>query len=93
MAATIGSKQITADGYLFGAVPTRVFALFVKSDSTGGNVVAKDANTTEYDTIVGAASVVTPRYYPGGLLFPGGCYLDIDNTHTTYVTAIASVEY
>lgn len=84
----IGSSNITQDGYVASTNPTRVFAVIIKSTGGGGAVVAlKNADTTEYDSVTGTTSLAVVRSYPGGLLFPGGCYVDVD-TNTSYVTVI-----
>ena len=83
----IGSTNLTVDGYVSSTSPTRVFAIIVKSGGTAAVVAAKNANTTEYDQINGTISQSVIRQYPGGLLFPGGCYIDVD-TNTSYVTVI-----
>lgn len=83
----IGSTNLTADGYVSSTSPTRVFAIIVKSAATAAVVAVQNANSTEYDQITGTISQAVIRQYPGGLLFPGGCYIDVD-TNTSYVTVI-----
>lgn len=83
---SIGTKQLTADGYVYSTNPTRIFDVLVLSDGSGSTVSLKDANTTTYDAVVGTASVVSRVSYPKGLVFPGGCYIDLDDEHTTSVT-------
>lgn len=83
----IGSTNIAADGFVDSTNATRVFAFIVKSAGTGAVVAAKNANVTEYDSITGTASQAIIRAYPGGLLFPGGCFVDVD-VNTSYVTVI-----
>ena len=85
---SIGSQQITADGYVSGANPTRVYEIIVKA-SAASTVAVKNANTTEYDSIVLADAGISRVVYAGGLLFPGGCYLDVDAS-LTYATVIYS---
>lgn len=91
MAQTAGSYNTASSGYVAGQNPTRVYGVIVKADSSGSTVTLKDANTTEFDSLVAAASANTPFYYPGGLLFPNGCYLTVD-AHTTYATVIYARE-
>lgn len=85
MTTSIGAKQLTADGYVNSTNPTRIFNILVLSGGTGATVALKDANTTTYDTVKGTANVVVRVNYEGGLLFPGGCYVDVD-VNTTSVT-------
>lgn len=82
----IGSKQLSADGYVDSTNATRVYEVIVKSGDAS-TVALKNANTTEYDSIALAAAGVTRVVYAGGLLFPGGCYIDVD-ANTTYATVI-----
>ncbi len=95
MGLQIGSQKRTTDGVIgVSGKPVRVFGFIVKADSSGASVVVYDGTSTggvEYDTVTGAASVNTRISYPGGLLFPDGCYIDIDS-HTTYVVAIYTQE-
>lgn len=85
----IGSTRLTADGYVVGAsgTPTRVFAVIVKSTGTAAVVALENAATTEYDSIDGTISKAVIRQYPGGLLFPDGCNVNVD-ANTSYVTVI-----
>lgn len=83
---SIGSKQLTEDGYVDSTNPTRVYEIIVKA-SDASTVAVKNANTTEYDSIALTAAGTTRIVYAGGLVFPGGCYIDVD-ANTTYVTVI-----
>lgn len=96
MGLQIGSQKISADGVVgVSGKPIRVFAFIVRSGA-GGNAVTVAYNGTgtggtEYDTLNGTQSLTVRISYPGGLLFPSGCYLDID-TNTSYVTVIYTQE-
>ncbi len=91
----IGSQKRTTDGVIgVSGKPVRVFGFIVSADSSGAVVAVYDGTSTGgtvMDSLVGAASVSTRISYPGGLLFPNGCYLDIDS-HTTYIVAIYTQE-
>jgi hypothetical protein len=92
----IGSQKITADGVIGGSgKPIRLYAALVKSGASAAAPILYDGTSnsgTEYDTCTCATvSVVNRFYYPGGLLFPDGLYIDID-ANTTYVTCIYSQE-
>ncbi len=95
MNLTIGSQKISADGVIGGSGKAiRVFGFIVNADSSGAVVAVYNGTSTAgilMDSLVGAASVSTRINYPGGLLLPAGCYLDIDS-HTTFVVVIYSQE-
>jgi len=86
---SIGSSTITADGLVSSTEPTVVYAVIVKSGGTAASVLLKLAATggQEFDQIDGTINKAVVRSYPGGLLFPTGCFVDVD-TNTTYVTVI-----
>ncbi len=88
----IGSKNLSADGYVDSTNATRVFAVIIKSGGTAAVVgFANGQGGTEYDSVAGAINTTVIRSYPGGLVFPSGCYVDVDS-NTTYVTAIYARE-
>lgn len=92
----IGSQKITADGVIGrSGEPVRVFAFLVSSGGTLAAPVAYSGTSnagTELDKLTcSTVSVVNRFYYPGGLLFPAGCYVDVD-ANTSYVTAIYKME-
>lgn len=95
MNLTIGSQKITADGVIGSSGSAiRIYGFIVNADASGAVVAVYNGTSTGgvvMDSLVGAASVSTRISYPGGLLLPAGCYLDIDS-HTTYVVAIYSQE-
>ncbi len=95
MGLQIGSQRRTTDGVIgVSGKPVRVFGFIVNADSSGAIVAVYDGTSTggtAYDSLVGAASVSTRISYPGGLLFPDGCFIDID-AHTNYVVAIYTQE-
>lgn len=87
---SIGSKVITSSDALVDSTnPTVVYAVIVKSGGTAASVLLKLAATggQEYDQIDGTINKAIVRSYPGGLLFPTGCFVDLD-ANTTYVTVI-----
>lgn len=81
---SIGTKQITADGYVNSTKPTRIYSAVLKG-SGASTTALKNANLTSYDSIVSADGSATRVNYEGGLLFPGGCYVDVGSNHT-YIT-------
>ncbi len=87
--AKAGTFRITADGVLGpSGVPVRVYSIVVLSGAGGAAVVAVcngTDNTTKYDQINGTASKAVVREYRDGLVFPNGCYIDLD-ANTTFVT-------
>lgn len=93
---SIGSQQRTTDGVIgTSGKPVRVYMFIVHSGASAGDVVVYNgtsASGTEYDLLSGSANVSVRISYPGGLLFPAGCYLNIDDSNTAYVTAIYEQE-
>ncbi len=90
---SVGTYQVAADGQAGPAKAVRVFNIIAKSDSTACVVSVKNGTTTggtEYDQINGTISQAVIRNYEGGLVFPGGCFIDLD-AHTTYVTVSLEV--
>lgn len=63
--------------------PTRVFTLHVISDGTAGVAVLRNGTTsggTAYTTETGTISTgKTFNYGTQGMLFPSGCFLDVDS--------------
>lgn len=95
MSLGIGSQKITADGAIGIAGRVRLYGIIVSSDASGSVVDLYDGSSTSgtlLDTVTGAASVSTRVSYPGGLLFKTGLYVNLDGTHTNYVTAIYEQE-
>lgn len=96
MSLSIGAQQITADGVIgTSGKKIRLYGIIVNSDSSGSTVDLHDGTSTggtKLDSIAGAASVSTRVSYPGGLLFNSGMYVNLDGTHTTFVTAIYEQE-
>lgn len=91
----IGSQKRTTDGVIGGSGKAiRVFGFIVNADSSGTVVAVYDGTSTggtAMDSLVGAASISTRISYAGGLLFPNGCFIDVD-AHTNYVVASYSQE-
>ncbi len=96
MSLPIGAQKITADGVIgTSGKKIRLYGIIVVSDSSGSAVALHDGTSTAgalMDTITGAASVSTRVNYPGGLLFNSGLYINLDGSHTTYVTCIYEQE-
>ena len=88
-----GTYQVTVDGQAGPAKAVRVWSVVVKSDTTAAVVSLKNGTSTggtEYDQIDGTISKAVVRSYEGGLVFPAGCFVDLD-AHTTYVTVSLEV--
>ncbi len=80
-----GSYRVTADGYAGPAGPVRVYSIIVKSTGTAAVVaVLNGAAGDQFDQINGTISKAVQRPYEGGLVFPLGCYIDLD-ANTSYV--------
>lgn len=95
MSLPIGSQKRSTDGVIgTSGHAIRVYQFIVNADASGAVVAVYDGTSTggtAMDSLVGAASLSTRIPYAGGLLFPNGCYLDVDS-HTNYVVAIYSQE-
>lgn len=89
MIQNAGTQAITsATDAAIGAsgVAVRVFALHMISDGTAGVAILRNgtsASATIYTTETGTISTgKTILYGTQGMLFPAGCFLDVD-THVT----------
>lgn len=76
-----GSSLYTADAIVGGVAgkPVRIFSATWLSDGTARNLVLRNGSTasgTVYVQIAGAISLTVTQNFEGGLLFPGGCFLD-----------------
>ena len=95
MSLPIGSTRLTADGVVgTSGKKIRVYAIIVHSGATAGVVQLRNGTTTggtEYDEINGTINVSVRVSYPGGLLFPGGCFYDED-ANVVYSTIIYEQE-
>lgn len=62
--------------------PTRVFSLNFLSDGTAGILILRNGTSTGGTAFVQENGVVssgkTVAYGPNGILFPAGCFLDVD---------------
>lgn len=95
MSLPIGSQQITADGVIgTSGAKIRLYGIIVHSGGTAGVATLFNGTSgsgTELDQVNGTISVSKRVSYPGGLLFSGGLYIDID-ANVVYVTAIYEKE-
>lgn len=84
-----GSQRLTADGVVgVSGKPTRVYSLTWLSDTTAGYVALRNGTGTDgtiyfYDD--GVASKTEIANWTQGLLFPSGCYCDVDANVTSAV--------
>ncbi len=96
MSLPIGMQKLTADGSVgVAGKKIRLYGIIVNSDASGSAVDlhdGTDTNGAKLDTITGAASVSTRVNYAGGLIFSSGLYINLDGTHTAFVTAIYEQE-
>ena len=87
---SVGSTRLTADGVVGqSGKPIRVYSAVMLSAAGGaGELVLRNgtsASGTAYVTEAGTAASKTKTYnFEGGLLFPDGCFFDID-TNTAAV--------
>lgn len=95
MSLPIGSTRLTADGVVgVSGKKIRVYGIVVHSSGTAGVVQLRNGTTTggtEYDEINGTIGVSIRVNYPGGLLFPDGCFYDED-ANVVYSTIIYEQE-
>lgn len=96
MSQSIGTQVRTTDGVIGDSgKKIRLYGIIVNSDASGSAVHLYDGTGTggvKQDTITGAASVSTRVNYAGGLVFSSGLYIDLDGSHTSFVTAIYEQE-
>ncbi len=87
-----GYQVLAASAALNSAGKTvTLYALNVVSDSTAGTVSLYNDSTATGSAVVvlnGTASKGVLFQFPNGMLFPAGCYISLDDAHTTSVTAI-----
>lgn len=91
MIQNAGTQVITADGVVNStAKAVRIFSIHILSGAGGGGVVSLRSGSTVSGTIwvteSGTASTgKTFSYGTQGILFPSGCFVDVD-ANTTSVT-------
>lgn len=91
MITNASTTVVTADGVVASAgQAVRVFAIHIISGAGGGAVVSLRSGSTVGGTVwiteTGTASTgKTFPYGTQGVLFPSGCFVDVD-TNTTSVT-------
>jgi len=96
MIQNAGTQIITADGVVnASSVAVRVFAVHIISGAGGGAVVSLRSGAVVGGTIwvteTGTASTgKTFSYGTQGILFPNGCFVDVD-TNTTSVAVTYSL--
>lgn len=96
MANEYGTKLITVDAEATVAgKPTRVKCIHILSGAGGGAVVSLKNNGsggTVFVTETGTASTGKTFYYSeDGILFPQGCFVDVD-TNTTSVAVVCKLD-
>jgi len=89
---TAGTKILTADGEATAAnIPTRVFSIHIISGGTAGVVSLKNngASGTIYVTETGSINTGKTIYFgTHGMLFPNGCYVDVDANTTSVLLSL-----
>ena len=83
MIQNAGSQFITADSAVgTSGKPTRVFAINFVSGATAGIVIIRNGTSTSGTAYVTENGVIssgkTVEYGTPGVLFPAGCYADVD---------------
>lgn len=76
-------KFTTTDGILGkGGRPCRVYGIYLISTSSASTVILRDGQTvggTPQIQIDGTISKGTNYSDPQGIIFPNGCFVDVDN--------------
>lgn len=84
-----GTTRITADSVIGqSGKPTRVYWVSLVSGVSASTLTLRNGtggSDTAYDQIDGTASQSVTKNYAGGILFPAGCYADVD-ANVSYVT-------
>lgn len=89
-----GPQRVTSDAQVGTAgKPIRVFYVELVSSSTAStlSLEAGSGSGSAWSQIDGVASQSVSRSYPGGLLFPSGCYAECD-ANISYATIIYTEE-
>lgn len=85
----VGFQLITSDGVLSASgEPVAIYGVHITSGAGGGGVVNLRSGTAVTDTIIikeqGVASEGKSASYGGlGIVFPSGCYVDVDANVTS----------
>ena len=92
MIQNAGSQVITADSVVgVSGKATRVFAVNIVSDGTAGVVILRNGTSTGGTAYVTENGVVssgkTVTYGTQGILFPSGCFCDVDSHATSTLVA------
>lgn len=88
-----GSQLVTADGVVASAgVPVRIFGIHIISTGGGAAVVSLRSGSVVGGTIwiteTGTVSTGASRSYgTQGLLFPDGCFVDVDANTTSVLVS------
>jgi hypothetical protein len=90
-----GSVYLVADGVV-GKIgkPCRVFSATWLSDGTARDLVLRNGTTdagTIYVQATGVISKTVTINWEGGLLFPGGCFLDIGSAASAVIECCVEV--
>ena len=88
MQGSPGTQLVTADAAIgVSGKPVRVFSAAVLSGGGGAGIVifrnGTSATSTIYAQIDGTTSKGTQAEWLGGILFPAGCFCDIDANVTS----------
>lgn len=77
-----GPSRVTADAVVgVSGKPTRVFSIELISGSSASTLTMRNGTTTGGTTwaqVDGTANQSVTKNWAGGLLFPSGCFADVD---------------
>ena len=93
-----GSTYYTADAIVGGVAgkAVRVFSATWLSDGTARDLVLRNGSTasgTIYVQAAGTISKTTTLGFEGGLLFPGGCFLDFTASMVSVILEYRTENY
>lgn len=88
-----GTQRVTADIAVGSSgMATRVYSVNLISGGTASTLTLRNgtsASGTTWEQIDGTASQSVTKNYAGGLLFPAGCFADVD-ANISYATIVCS---
>lgn len=87
-----GSQVVSSDIVLgTSGTPVAVYGVNIISDGTAGVVILRDGTAGSGDVRISLTGTASKGVYidiPGGIVFPTGCYVDIDAHVTPSCTVV-----
>ena len=86
-----GMQRFTADGAVSSSgAAVIVYSVVVRATGTATEVILNNGTSTagdDLDTINAAANTTTVHNFERGLIFPSGCFVDVD-ANTSYAVVV-----